>query len=157
MNAPSHSQEDYTTARNLKQAWGDWLSTLAPWEWFITMTLRNPPANTRGWDRPGWASAKTAWKELVGLARPPLGELATVRMFEVQKDRSVPHIHALVGNCDPSVRRMDLVDWAYRRWGITRVLEYNPELGARFYLCKYLTKELTDIEFSSNLSSHPVP
>jgi hypothetical protein len=112
------------------------------------MTLRNPPPNTRGWDRPGWASAKTAWKELVGLARPALGELATVRMFEIQKDRSVPHIHALVGNCDPTVRRMDLVDWAYQRWGITRVLEYNEELGARFYLCKYVTKQLADVEFS---------
>jgi hypothetical protein len=112
------------------------------------MTLRNPPLNTRGWDRPGWASAKTAWRELVGLARPALGELATVRMFEIQKDRSVPHIHALVGNCDPTVRRMDLVDWAYQRWGITRVLEYNAELGARFYLCKYVTKQLSDVEFS---------
>ena len=148
MNHPSLSTYDYNTAHNLKQAWGDWLSTLAPWEWFVTMTLRNPPPNTRGWDRPGWASAKTAWKELVGLARPALGELATVRMFEIQKDRSVPHIHALVGNCDPSVRRMDLVDWAYQRWGITRVLEYNAELGARFYLCKYVTKQLADVEFS---------
>ena len=122
------------------------MSSLADWEWFVTMTLRDPPPNSRGWDRPGWASAKRAWRELVSAARPPLGELAWVRMFEIQKDRSVPHIHALVGNCDPSVRRMDLVDWAWHRWGMTRVLEYNAELGASFYLAKYVTKDVADIE-----------
>ena len=89
----------------------------------------------------------------MGLARPPLGELAWVRMFEIQKDRSVPHIHALVGRCDPAVRRMDLVDWAWRRWGMTRVLEYDPGLGASYYLCKYVTKELADIEFGGLTSS----
>lgn len=136
-----------STKEELRQAWGDWLPSLAPWEWFVTMTLRDPAPNDRGWTKPGWASAKRAWNEFVGLARPPLGGLTWVRMFEVQGWRGVPHIHALVGNCDPSVRRLDLVDWAWQRWGMTRVLEYDPSLGARFYLCKYVTKEVADIEF----------
>ncbi len=138
----------------LRQAWGDWLSGLAEWEWFVTMTLRDPPAKAqdRGWTKPGWATAKRAWRELAGLARPALGVLEWVRMFELQGWRGVPHIHALVGNCDPSVRRLDLVDWAWERWGMARVLEYDPRLGARFYLCKYVSKELADVAFGGNLA-----
>jgi hypothetical protein len=34
------------------------------------------------------------------------------------------------------------------------VLEYNPQLGAGFYLCKYVTKELGDIRFSHNLTKN---
>lgn len=146
MSGYSYLREDNSTKEELRQAWGDWLSRLAPWEWFVTMTLRDPPAGST-WTRPGWATAKRAWTELTGRARPALGELAWVRMFEQQKGRGVPHIHALVGNCDPSVRRMDLVDWAWGRWGMTRVLEYDPKLGARFYLCKYVTKQMADIDF----------
>ena len=147
MRASSRIQGDYTTGEQLKQAWGDWLSGLADWEWFVTMTLRDPPPNKWGWTKPGWSSAKRAWRELVGLARPPLGQLAWVRMFETQGWRGVPHVHGLVANCDPSVRRMDLVDWAWNRWGMTRVLQYDPRLGARFYLSKYVIKELADLDF----------
>lgn len=122
---------------------GDWIGG---WQWFVTMTLRDPPAGST-WTKPGWATAKRAWRELVGVARPPLGEMAWVRMFELQGWRGVPHIHALVGRCDPSVRRLDLVDWAWQRWGMARVLEYDPRLGARFYLSKYVTKQIADIDF----------
>jgi hypothetical protein len=157
MKANSYLDTDTTTTEDLRQAWGDWLSTLADWDWFVTMTLRDPIGQGT-WTKPGWASAKRAWLEFQNLARPALGELTWVRMFELQGWRGVPHVHALVGNIDPTVRRMDLVDWAYRRWGITRVLEYDPNLGARYYLCKYLTKDVADIEFggltSQNRSSN---
>ena len=133
--------------KDLKQEWGDWLSTLGNWHWFVTLTLKDPPATNGYWTKPGWAYAKRAWKNFILRAQPGLGQLQWVRVFELQHWRGVPHIHALVGNVDPSVRRMDMVDWAYERYGITRVLEYNPELGARYYLCKYLTKEMADIEF----------
>jgi hypothetical protein len=132
---------------NLKQAWGDWLSTLGKWQWFVTITLRDPAPNDVGWTKPGWAYAKKAWKDFISRAQPGLGQLQWVRVFELQHWRGVPHIHALVGNVDQSVRRMEMVDWAYERYGITRVLEYNQDLGARFYLCKYLTKEIADIDF----------
>lgn len=141
----------------LRQAWGDFLSGLADWEWFVTMTLRDPrpDARTPDWTKPGWGTAKRAWRELAGLARPALGVLEWVRMFELSRQRGVPHIHALVGNCDRSVRRLDLVDWAWERWGMTRVLEYDPQLGARFYLCKYVSKELADVAFGGNLTKIP--
>jgi len=124
------------------------LSGLADWEWFVTMTLRDPPPSGRTWTKPGWASAKRAWVEFENRARPALGELTTVRMFELTRDRGVPHIHALVADTDPSVRRMEMVDWAWDRWGIARVLKYQRKKGAAFYLSKYISKDIADIQFS---------
>jgi len=46
---------------------------------------------------------------------------------------------------------MSWVDWWFREYGIARVLPYEERLGARYYLGKYLTKEIADIQFSSNL------
>lgn len=40
MRASSYPQQDPITKQELKQAWGDWLSSLANWEWFVTLTLR---------------------------------------------------------------------------------------------------------------------
>jgi len=94
--------------------------------------------------------AKRAWREFQKPIQPLLGDLIWVRCFEMQKERGVAHIHALVAGVQ-GVRRMDMVDWCYRQYGIARILPYNPKLGAGYYLCKYLTKELSDVEFSANL------
>jgi len=145
-SAPTHSIAG-ASRRAVKQAWGDWLTTLANWEWFVTMTLRDPPGPGT-WTRPGWATAKRAWREFTGLCRPAVGRLRWVRCFEIQRDRGVPHVHALMANMDGLVRRMDMVDWAWERWGIARVLEYDCRLGAGYYLSKYLTKDIADIDFS---------
>lgn len=134
----------------IKQAWGTWLSDLSEWDWFVTLTFRDPEGQGE-WTKPGWATAKKAWREFTEAAQPALGELEWVRMFEMQKWRGVPHIHALVGKCDETVRRMELVDWAYERFGITRVEKYDSNKGASFYLCKYVTKSLADIDFSESL------
>lgn len=142
---------EYTAPGAVIQAWGQWLSELFQWDWFVTMTFRDPPVDTpwRLWTKPGWAYAKRAWRGFVQAAQPALGQLAWVRCFEIQRDRGVVHIHALVGNVDPSVRRMDMVDWAWERYGISRVLEYDPGQGAGYYLSKYLAKDLADIEISA--------
>jgi hypothetical protein len=51
------------------------------------------------------------------------------------------------------IRRLDLVDWWHNQgYGFARIFPYDSSLGAKFYLCKYLTKELGDIEFSKNLT-----
>lgn len=142
-----------STSEELKQAWGDWLSSLASWEWFVTMTFKDPEGGLDGtWTKPGWGHARRAWEALVARARPGLGELTWVRMFELQGWRGVPHIHGLVAGVDPTVRRLDLVDWAWGAYGMTRVLPYDPARGARFYLCKYVTKDLADIDFSPGLT-----
>ena len=134
----------------LKQAWGEWLSGLADWELFCMLTFRDPEGQGT-WTKPGFATAKRAWGKFIAAAQPALGELSYVSMFEMQHWRGVPHIHALVGNVDKALRRMDLVDFGNKNFGYTRVYEYEAEKGAAYYLCKYVTKDIADIEFSRNL------
>jgi len=43
------------------------------------------------------------------------------------------------------------VDWWFENYGIARILPYDQELGARYYLGKYLTKKVGDIRFSPAL------
>jgi len=138
----------------IKEAWGDWITGLDRWEWFVTMTFRDPKIGGT-WTKPGWGHAKRAWREFLKTMQPPLGTVGWVRCFEMQKERGVPHIHALVSGTQ-GFRRMDMVDWCYRQYGIARILPYNPKLGAGYYLCKYLTKELADVEFSATFSDPPV-
>ena len=42
---------------------------------------------------------------------------------------------------------MDMVDWAWTNYGQARILPYDSSKGAGYYLCKYLSKEMSDIEF----------
>jgi hypothetical protein len=47
---------------------------------------------------------------------------------------------------------MDFVDWWFKQYGIARILPYDRSRGAGFYLCKYVTKDLGDIQFSEGLA-----
>jgi len=73
------------------------------------------------------------------LPGPALGIPWWVRGFEIQKWRGAPHIHALVGGL-ASKRYAEFGSWWWQQYGMCKVEEYNPELGAGFYLCKYVSK-----------------
>ncbi|MBA7554384.1 hypothetical protein ES705_47001 [subsurface metagenome] len=138
----------------LKQAWGDWVSQLYPWQWFVTLTFRDRSAEQvrQGWTKVGMAYAKTAYNQFLGRLQPALGPLYWFRAFETQFWRGVPHIHVLVGGLD-SLEYAPVAAWYWQRYGFIRVLEYDPQLGAGYYLCKYVVKELGDIRFSPSLTS----
>ena len=167
----------------VRNAFGEWVSELAVWEWFVTLTFRDlekrtatksaqavrlpepdslvplrSPRNTRQsprmaeksgttWTKPGWAYAKRAWQEFLKASAPAIDRRKWIRVFEIQKHRGIVHIHALVSETAGSPRRMDMVGWGWNHYGITRVLAYDPRLGAAHYLGKYLTKEMFDLEF----------
>ena len=140
---------------NLKQAWGDWLTELGDriggWNWFCTLTFR--PIERRGsWDKPGWSYSGRAWDAWVGFLRclRGIGEPSWVRGREYQHWRGVPHFHALIGDVG-DLRRDEAWAWWFDKYGFARILPYDRGLGAGFYLCKYVVKELGDIEFSRNL------
>jgi hypothetical protein len=78
-------------------------------------------------------------------------DIRWVRGREYQKWRGVPHFHALIGGV-ADLRRDEAWAWWFDKFGIARIEPYNRELGAGYYLCKYVTKELGDIRFSPNLS-----
>jgi len=149
-------------ALELKEAWGTFFNQLDDWDWWVTLTFRD--IDRRGsWTRPGWAFTAKAWRlftqeiEQKRFVTLPMAELkgrkpiTWVRCRELQKWRGIDHFHALIGGVGDQVRRMDLVDWWWQRYGIARILAYDRSLGAGFYLCKYVSKELGDIQFSQAL------
>ena len=153
-----------TPQSELNTAWGDFLEGLGDevegWDWFCTMTLRDPDELKRAvsptWTKPGWQyahSALTNFTKGLGKGKPPDQKPYWVAMMEYQKWRGVPHWHMLIGNC-AAIRRMDWVDWGWQNYGLTRILPYDRNLGARFYLGKYLTKQMSDLRFSPRLRAN---
>ena len=138
----------------LKQAWGSFLSELGDknggWDWWATLTFRDPPERP-GWTRIGWKYSGKAWDDLMNElgARKGLQSFWWVRGREYQTWRGVPHFHGLIGGV-AGLRRLDMMDWWFQRYGIARIEPYDKTLGAGFYLCKYISKELGDIQFSKN-------
>ncbi len=133
--------------QELADAYGEWFGGLAKWQWFVTLTFRDPEPNSRGWSRPGWAYAKRAWNEFTDVVRPAIGSLQYVRAFELQRWRGAPHIHALVAGMD-NTQYKDVSSWYWRKYGFIRVLPYDADLGASYYIAKYVSKELGDFDFS---------
>lgn len=144
-----------TIPGELKQAWGSWLSTLAEWDWWVTLTFRDPAPNKLGWSRPGWAYAKGGWDAFTRQLQPCLGYLQWARGFEIQKWRGAPHIHALVGGLD-NLRYAETGLWWWKNYGMCHIEEYDKKLGAGYYLCKYVTKDLADIAFGGLAKAFPI-
>lgn len=148
----------------VKEGWAEWLSNLTKWDWFVTLTFRNHPGecplcrsnliagySVAPWTQTGWKYAKLSWKKFVKeVERRQKKNVEYVRILEMQK-RGVPHVHALITGVKSNVKRLELVDWAFEEFGITRVMQYKGELGAGYYLAKYLYKEGCDVEFSEGI------
>ena len=147
---------------------------MAAWQWYATLTFRDPVPQYKtyteesgllytgrsyqieqysGWDRIGWKSAHNALQRLSNALVMELDYInpVWVAVMELQR-RGVPHWHALVANVGEQ-RRMSWVDWWFEHYGIARILPYQEELGARYYLGKYLTKQVGDITFSPALKA----
>ncbi len=141
------------SCQELKQAWGDWVKDMANWDWYATLTFREPSPEevARGYTQRGWKYADTAWNKFLGALPAPLGVEHWFRAFEPSKWRGVPHIHALISGTG-ELRRDEAWDWWFARYGFARILPYDRQLGAGYYLCKYVTKELGDIKFSKGLT-----
>lgn len=182
---------------DVSQAFGEWLDNMASWDWFATLTFRDPgevPALnnsmpyevvTHGyktilpmadltrsrvrrhdrWSQVGWQFAHKALNNLNSALTPlscddggdehylePIEQPVWVACMELQQ-RGVPHWHGLFANMGDE-RRMDWVDWWYANYGIARILPYEERLGARYYLGKYLSKQISDIRFSPALAVH---
>ena len=149
---------EHTTKEELKQAWGGFLSELGDraggWDWWATLTFRDPHnPQLPNWTKPGWSYTEKGCNEFLthltfeNNAKP----LYWVRAREYQAWRGVPHYHILAGGV-ADVRRLDMMDWWFGRYGIARIEAYDRSLGAGFYLCKYVNKELGDIQFSPGLT-----
>lgn len=126
----------------VKKAWGDWLSETWDWEWYATLTFR---------DDVGTKRAGSLWRMWVRqLTAETRKDVQWVRCEELQPDRGIPHYHSLLLNLK-HVRRLKWLDRWVSIGGWARIYQYNPNKGAAYYLCKYVTKELGKVEFSEGL------
>lgn len=144
-----------STREELSQGFGSWLETAGRWDWYATLTFRDPNnPKYPNWTKVGWKFAQRALSSLnTALVRMEDSQNPLwVGVMELQQ-RGVPHWHALVGNVEEE-RRLSWMDWWFSEYGIARILPYQAELGARYYLGKYLTKEVADIRFSPALQAH---
>lgn len=144
---------------SLKQAWGDWLTEIGDraggWDWWVTLTFRDRTQEeiARGWTKIGWQYSANAWAKFVKEigAMKGLNDLWWCAGRETQYWRGVPHFHALIGGVD-KLRRDEAWHWWFTNYGMARILPYDQQLGAGYYLCKYVVKELGDIRFSPGIS-----
>lgn len=160
---------------------GAWLTDKFQWDWYITHTFRDrcrhqsykvdyfycqkkddfcgiSPSNCEDSSilpiTPKFADARwQSWLNMVllacknkGLSRPHY--VRATEFQELRESRTI-HYHALIGGVG-DIRRLGFKDlWELN--GHSRVVEYDPNRGAGFYLGKYLTKYGTDLRMSHNL------
>ena len=156
-----HNTEAEGVSRQaLKQAWGDFVDEVGDrkggWDWYATLTFRDrsPEEQARGWTKAGWKYTETACDCFLAALGDLKGlhDVSWFRAREYQHWRGVPHWHLLIGGVEHLIRK-EVWSWWFQRYGFARILPYDRQLGARFYLCKYVTKELGDIRFSQDLTT----
>ena len=101
----------------------------------------------------GWKYSQGAFDRWMSFLRclRGIGEPTWVRGMEYQRWRGVPHFHALLSGVG-HLRRDEAWAWWFQRYGLVRIEPYDRNLGAGFYLCKYVVKELGDVRFSQDLT-----
>lgn len=121
---------------------GDWLASLANWQWFVTCTLRDPPART-GFTLAGSGTARACLRSL--LTRSMAKNYVCV--FELQ-ERGAYHLHALLAGC-PSINGEVAAEWFEEHFGFSRWKVFKEDGAAPKYLGKYLTKDLVEMYIGS--------
>lgn len=80
------------------------------------------------------------------------GRCEYVKVVEWQKERRVPHIHALAVGGLRDIDTGVIMKYAWENIGWNRIVRYDKDLGANFYLGKYLAKSGDiDVEFSKEI------
>ncbi len=120
------------------EAFGDWIEGLGEWQWFVTRTLGRPV--DMGFTKPGKRTALLCLHEL--LERTESDRFVAV--FEMQEERGVPHVHALLAGCRSVDGGLEQ-ERDFHKWGIARWKKYTKNAGAPAYLGKYLGKDIIEL------------
>jgi len=149
--------DDRNAREVLKAEWGTWLSRDWDWDWWVTLTYDAKKFRPGSPDHTavGWARSDQDWSNWLGSVvasavkddamRPPYW----FRGREPNPYRYGTHFHALVGGVAHLSRREAWAAW-FNQHGHARIEPYDPQRGAGFYVAKYVTKELGDLQFSAN-------
>lgn len=159
----------------VKDAWSEWLGRYS-WDWWTTLTFRNTittrTANHK-WCK--WIRAiENELKDEVGYFRVSevqrgremlhfhalmlnLNGLETYTNTNWLRAKAVLE-KKMSSPGDPSleeIRQLAVRFYWMDRWnkisGFARIFKYNPTLGAKFYLTKYIAKELSDYKVGGKI------
>lgn len=122
---------------------GDWIHDLASWQWFVTCTLRDPPAGGR-FTIAGAGQARRCLRELLVTTRAR----EYVCVFELQK-RGAYHLHALLSGC-PAINGKVASEHFEKKFGTSRWKIFKDGGGAAKYLGKYLMKDVVELYIGSD-------
>lgn len=135
-------EEQWIYAKRTKdeanEAFGAWIEGRGPWQWFVTRTLGKP--TDVGFTKQGIGVARRCLRDL--LVRTNATRFVCV--FEMQEDRGVPHLHALLGGCRALDGNIEVAR-DFELWGIARWKAFKREAGAPAYLGKYLAKDVVEL------------
>lgn len=138
---------NFERCQEIRKAEAEWLNSL-PWDWFFTGTFDDRYLDI------GKMGAKHIFYSFLN----KIFEQEKVIPFfwmglEIQGYRSIPHIHALIKfnwqKEEKEIRRDKWWEYWFKRYGRNRIEPYNRELGAGYYLGKYIYKpeKLIDWDF----------
>lgn len=101
------------------------------WDWFTTLTFKNSPKTYTAKNK------LNSWIDtLESEENRKIGYYSTMEFTML----GVPHFHLLMGNLDGVSRRKWWEKW-YNSNGRARILPYDQEKGASYYLSKYVVKD----------------
>jgi len=129
----------------LPEAYGQFISTVAEWDWFVTITFREIIVRDLAVARiEEWLAdiqGAVGGKQIGWLLAEEFGRMG-----------GRYHCHLLV----TGVARQSRKFWwseAFRRFGRSEIRVFNPEQAAAFYAAKYAAKQLGFIHFGGTLSA----
>jgi hypothetical protein len=128
----------------LPKAYGEFISTLAEWDWFVTITFREVTARDLAVARiEEWLAdiqGAVGGKQIGWMLAEEFGRLG-----------GRYHCHLLVTGVVNQTRTF----WwreAFRRFGRTVIDPFDPQEAAAYYAAKYAAKELGFINFGGTLT-----
>jgi len=128
----------------LPDAYGEFLSKLAKWDWFVTITFREIPPRDLAIARiEEWLAdiqASVGGKQIGWVIAEEFGRIG-----------GRYHCHMLVTGVGKE-RRTVWWSEAFRRFGRSEIREFDPQKAAAFYAAKYAAKQLGAIQFGGMLS-----
>jgi len=141
-------QEAWAKSKQLRamlpNAYGEYLSKLAKWDWFVTITFRDILPRDLAIARiEEWLADIQA---LVGGK-----QIGWILAEEFGRIGGRYHCHMLVTGVGKQ-RRQFWWSEAFRRFGRSEIRPFNQEKAAAFYTAKYAAKQLGAIHFGGMLS-----
>jgi hypothetical protein len=133
-------QMEYAIANAcVRDAWTRFIGQLEPFDWYLTLTFRDevhPEQANRRYNR----FIRQINESLFGRRWREKGQgIYHVCAIEYQR-RGVLHFHTLMGGGVWKLRRLTYMDLWDKDNGYARIESYNPNLGAKGYLSKYVSR-----------------